>query len=1100
MEQKFIFVLIEKDTQKAASLLNIKPEKILDIISDKDVCEFLVNYGFTSGDMQLHTATSIEEYLGIPVKEVHNAWETDPSDIITARNLYKWICLDTRTKDFNTLDLPFIYTDYTVHKTHPSGTFYPLMKKAGSEAKYLFFSDEGGKHLELYISLLKDIWTFMVPFIHPILTNNPDAIEYIVQSYRKENSYTIPVNIIPYYLSRFYPDEQTEIFVDLDSCKLESEINRLRDATNDSFDTKCTLFYTDLTEDVIHNLITYLETIADDTHKYHKIYIRRYGALTAETLLHHNDILPAYQEKWESVIRKWKEISGRSHSLKAGLKSYAIPEILHLHGQSECNMRLAALNLALLPGNEELQEISVRAILNGKVLLGTNLLGLFGFHCSISHDTLSVLMEPEMSIITQRAMYKDVEIEIHIYHTSELPVNIKNEVMKRLEIYTQLWVSERLGTKLEVDLVKFCYSQLMSRNLSHNIGSHMLLNLQSQTEKIISGCTTGTEKPSVEKIVEHMNNISASLEYIRLKSDYLSAFAFCGNGVTFHNLTVCSINELINKYIPVFNALPDKKINVRFEVQVKGKPVAKDNDIKISLPLSGEFALFNIIESVLRNSIKHEKTDSDSMEIVINFGGKHSWHKNLSSDEINVQIYRKGATYNEELCKSINKRIDSSIIDPYAGQLNYHNLGIKEMKGAVLYMLGIAPNEWEMQSQNPDSTSTDNDAHLTACQMENGQSHLTEWGYLFQLKKDKNILAVIDSNQETESYSYTRSLMKKEDERTVDELDLTWISLNNLTKKLLTNRNEVVSYEFLVFSGIPKDKISYFKNSVPDNHLPLRKVELDLGKIKKAELEEKVWETYSKNNQNGEVSKEDNATPCYIKVTNHKKEDTKFKPSSYNHNLPYEPTDLYINPADGKEDEIRQMSEKYPRFYYVEALSSECKKTSPLYNYRSMSPEIKAVCKHIILEYTTFPVFIIDERIQRLGVQNQLFPKWKLMGIFVPEKEMLDSAKFPEEYLNSYIRNLHHPLPGYELKRGKSALIIHESLLQRWVSSDKVVEKLKELKEIDISVYITTGRGKPQYLTEEEKDIRFIAFSSLYRYCDEMNKFSLYSALQGARV
>ena len=687
MEQKFIFVLIEKDREKADYLLGQKSEKVLNGISENEGYDYLYN-GLISGEIELQTASSIEDYLGVPISEVCKLREIVPSDIINNHiETPKWICLDTRSKDFGTLNLPDIYPDYIVRKRHESGTYYPVLKKAGDPARYLFFRHEEGQHLSLYTSLLRDTWTFFMPFLQYILTDDLSSIEYWHQNLEEDDGLRTPVNIFPYDFNKDFPDEQTEIFIDLNTRNIEDLIDDIYNAGNSSFYAHCTLFYTDLTQNVIRNLTKYLDTIASNTEKFRKVSIRRYGALTAKRLVDNNKVSiwkNYWKNSWKNIINRWEEIYAKSPAHKANLKDIALPEILHISGQSECNLLLAALNLVSLPGNENICEISVQAVFNGKTLLEKNLLGLYGFDVTIKIETLSLLLQPDIHIESRKLNYNEVEITIYIFRRSVSHIHLDNEAMYRVETYLQLWIAEKLGNRIENNLIKFSYSQIMARNMSHNIGSHMIVNLQEQTEKIKSHCKSTGLHTSGE-IIDHLENIGIALEYIRLKSDYLSAFAFCGIGTTFQNTTVLSIKDHFDRYKSVFNTLPDRTINVQIDVQVKGQIVDENNNLKISLPISGEFALFNIIESVIRNCIKHEENKLDTINLVIDFGCKHSWHDKLASDEVNVQVYRKGSNYDDKTCKEINARIDESIIDSYSGQLNYRNLGLKEMKGAVFF-------------------------------------------------------------------------------------------------------------------------------------------------------------------------------------------------------------------------------------------------------------------------------------------------------------------------------------------------------------------------------------------------------------------------------
>lgn len=1081
MAQPITFVLIEPDSQKASAITGLTPQELIKNIPDSDIRNHVL-LGFERNDLKITSSSTLPDFLGCPVEQVIRLGELSPEDFVALgkqQTIPHWICLNTKLKIGSNENL--IVNDSC------GAVMYlgmPILKRPNDATRYICFQESEEKSLDVLTSLLIGIDAIYRPVLQYLLTDAPE----VVQDWPKDNIYLDHLqNLLPFQFHSYFQDAIYETVIDLDASQAETCLQEEICVTG-----ICHLVYTDTTPLVTRNLMASISRNFSSKEKKPTIWVHRLGGLSPITL-ECPQIQPAiWRKKWNSFLQRWTNnplnmsvyTDNILWRLNIATNKYTVSENI----RSFWDLLHAALSFISLPGNEPACEIAVEAISQEKTLLCMNLLGLYGYLPFLDYDGLSRLLAPEVQTDCRDLYYNDIHIKLRFFHASTATLDYDNEIIHRLEAYAKLWVAEELQHLSDVNLVKFCYSQIMARNMSHNIGSHAVVSFQNQI-KDLNQRILSSESIHIEKLSSYLQNVNVALEYFRLKSDYLSTFAFSGAAISFHTITVSEWEKQLEKYVPVFNALPDTNVEVVFQVQVKGKKVSTQNDLKISLPESGEFALFNIIESIIRNSVKHEGIGSQSMEFVIDFGSKNDSHPLLDSSEVNVQIYRKGSKYEGMNLADLNSRINESLIDPYANQLNYRNLGLKEMKGAVLFLLGIPLEEFEMQPKNPSSIYVSNHAHLTACRMSSNKEfgELPEWGYLFQVRKCQDILMVIEPDHDIEAYpslTKRRSLISNE---TADRLGIPCANIDWLEEELTRNKNKVLSYNFFVFSAVSKERIDRFLKNVPDNRLPVRKVCLNLNAVKKKALELKVWESYLGGKG---VNFDEPEYPCSI---------SELCPTSHNHDLPFEPS----FPC-GSGSEIQQMPANYKRFYYVEALSSACQKTSPLYNYsynKGLSEEQKAVCRYVVAEYTTYPVFIIDERIQRKGLDNNLFERWKAMGIFVPEGKPLDGAIFPGKYVEDYLSKIKHPLPGFELSRGRAALILHESLLQRWLGSTKVVEYLGKLKQKQkLSIYLTTGRGKPQYLTEEEHEIRFIPYSVLASTCENLDKYKLCERLLSAHI
>lgn len=1078
MAQPITFVLIEPDSQKASAITGLTPQELIKNIPDSDIRNHVL-LGFERNDLKITSSSTLPDFLGCSVEQVIRLGELSPEDFVALgkqQTIPHWICLNTKLKIGSNENL--IVNDSCGAVEYLG---MPILKRPNDATRYICFQESEEKSLDVLTSLLIGIDAIYLPVLQYLLTDAPEVVQY----WPKDNIYLDHLqNLLPFQFHSYFQDAIYETVIDLDASQAETCLQEEICVTG-----ICHLVYTDTTSGVARNLMASINRNFSSKEKKPTIWVHRLGGLSPMTL-ESPQIQPAiWRKKWKSFLQRWTNnplnmsvyTDNILWRLNIAANKYTVSENI----RSFWDLLHAALSFISLPGNEPACEIAVEAISQEKTLLCINLLGLYGYLPFLDYDGLSRLLAPEVQTDCRDLYYNDIHIKLRFFHASTSTLDYDNEIIHRLEAYAKLWVAEELQHLSDANLVKFCYSQIMARNMSHNIGSHCVVRFQNQIKDILSSESID------ERLSSYLQAVNVALEYFRLKSDYLSIFAFSGAAISFHTITVSEWKKQLEKYTPVFNALPDTNVEVVFQVQVKGKKVSTQNDLKISLPESGEFALFNIIESIIRNSVKHEGIGSQSMEFVIDFGSKNDNHLLLGSSEVNVQIYRKGSKYEKMNLTDLNSRINESLIDPYANQLNYRNLGLKEMKGAALFLLGIPLEEFEMQPRNPSSIYASNHAHLTTCRMSSNKEfgELPEWGYLFQVRKCQDILMVTEPDHDIEAYP---SLTKKRSlisNKTAGRLGIPCANIDWLEEELTRNKNKVLSYNFFVFSAVSKERIDRFLKNVPDNRLPVRKVCLNLNAVKKKALELKVWESYL-----GGKGVNFDKYPCSISV-----EEKRLLPTSHNHNLPFEPS----FPCEGG-GEIQQMPANYRKFYYVEALSSACQKTSPLYNYsynKGLSEEQKNIYRYVIAEYTTYPVFIIDERVQRKGLDNKLFERWKAMGIFVPEGKPLDGAIFPGKYVEDYLSKIKHPLPGFELSRGSAALILHESLLQRWLGSTNVVGYLKKIKqELKLSIYLTTGRGKPQYLMEEEHEIRFIPYSVLASACENLDKYKLCERLLSAHI
>lgn len=197
---------------------------------------------------------------------------------------------------------------------------------------------------------------------------------------------------------------------------------------------------------------------------------------------------------------------------------------------------------------------------------------------------------------------------------------------------------------------------IMARNFSHNIGSHALLSLINKVEKEMNRIKELENKAEDLKVLD---NLKIVYTYIQNKADFLSSFAYAGDGIILHLENGSDIQKECQKYAYVFNKLASRTSGLDIKFNMGSELFG--NDFYFSLPESGIFAVFNFIEIVLCNTRFSEICSSLlcvsfiyglRTEILVHF----AW---MNKDIIYPQLYRN-----------------------------------REIQDVALYLLGIAPFYW----------------------------------------------------------------------------------------------------------------------------------------------------------------------------------------------------------------------------------------------------------------------------------------------------------------------------------------------------------------------------------------------------------------------
>ena len=298
--------------------------------------------------------------------------------------------------------------------------------------------------------------------------------------------------------------------------------------------------------------------------------------------------------------------------------------------------------------------------------------------------------------------------------------------------------------KLNRRSIQYAVSQVFVRNMSHNIISHVMVNLQDKEaiqnigKMINKGNYTG-----INLTKEEANSVLSKEYQLAILNKYNSNRCLYLNEATY---SVSKFVENMNVYSDLFRKLDENRIflnlisavdnfKYRFSFLSQGEVLTKENDIAVMIPGGslGQQAFYNIIENIIRNTAKHSgNRESKEVTFTVNFseydenidmlgnitalkqflnlysenpemvnlmyGGSWFFKKDIDYWEkilelpqkyYQVEIYDdidKGML-TEDVVDNLNGRIFGSVIEKDA--LRSHSLGILEMKASAAFLRQI---------------------------------------------------------------------------------------------------------------------------------------------------------------------------------------------------------------------------------------------------------------------------------------------------------------------------------------------------------------------------------------------------------------------------
>ncbi len=616
--------------------------------------------------------------------------------------------------------------------------------------------------------------------------------------------------------------------------------------------------------------------------------------------------------------------------------------------------------------------------------------------------------------------------------------------------------------------IRAAISQVMARNMSHNIGSHVMNSLTDG--EILSKKNKVTciayNKECPHALFKDEDTIIYQLaifnNYVKCRMDYLGDLTF-GKPVMHTNKKITDIYKDLDKvrlFLDNISGLADK-----FQFTIQFTTEFNDKELSIAMPndLLGCQALYNIIENVIRNTAKHNqgKKENEEAKFTVHF-------KSISDSEMDIPD--KDLWYQVEIYDSVepSKNIDelvheqnNKIQEPVLGddnQLRNSALGLLEMEVSAAYLrkldiINIENTEYEIHANNPDIIHTKGKLNILkafAKEVKVGEVNRRCLAYRFFVSKPTEYLFVGDFQDITK-------------ERKADLLKMgIWLRSEDDFKSEVEN-GIVFNHQFIFHKSIQfiKDLENEEKRKYK-TQLPLRIMELNektdglIALLKSNEvtfnkIEECVWKIwFDKTKGDYKVV---NVITSYQQTERHNRVG-RYNIVLQDHN--YE--DIWTsNKRDIDNGNIN----------FLEPLSNNGQKTLP--DFKTTLKQYvyfldwKDINGYKLFESSIANVLVIDERIQRYAKEDYLnIPNneiFKYTNIIVPDAIAypLDADNYTNDLTNKLCQYINGKVPDCKF------MLIHFSILERMYKDEmNMIDFNLKKWAAKTRVVVTSGRGKPR--------------------------------------
>lgn len=703
----------------------------------------------------------------------------------------------------------------------------------------------------------------------------------------------------------------------------------------------------------------------------------------------------------------------------------------------------------------------------------------------------------------------------------------ENIIEKFLWSYALNSIASENQNELALQATRAAISQVMARNMSHNIGSHVLSKFKDRNDICNIGPSGGQYDGSMydalfkPKELRLREQIAYFNEYLKNRMDFLADIATSDpvmeNAMLLKNDIFKGFDRnriLLNR----ISGVSDKDFTFRIALKRNGEELGDGEDIILSITndVLGAQAFYILLENIIRNVAKHSKIKRDEKSGIQITVDVSDFPDNLSLYEISIyDNLKKTASEIKDIVRRRNEAFDQTVLEN--NKLRDNNLGTIEMDVCAAYL----------RCQQLTCIEDINYRVLDELTGELAPSHpcapklLHAYGYPLNSERDEYSLA------------YKLYISKPKEVLVID--DEGSFAIEGLSNEELANYGIlVIKSDEIDGNIIYNHQIRYYHSGLMgDSHseyvgsLPKRIVD-KLGDVtfnKPQDFIALVWEKYAVSHflDAGAVKIVNAANSRVLEGVDGKLSLAPEEPHGTktifidNHNRYW--CGKCTLGSDGKGCECKSESYDGPQYFYYDMACSHSKVTSILTQVTSknLSKKEFSVKKSEYLEVVFCKVLIIDERIQENVVLNakkyygpggetNFYRYFAKQNVLIPsmEEANLNDLNFGTLADSDSVS---HKIRDFILHQGENATfyVVHLGILEKMMDSDvkkdeqAVEDILGELFPGDErkKIVITSGRGKPNNLP---KDISFVPLALIQNALETVfDKFVLTKILYNSR-
>ncbi len=309
--------------------------------------------------------------------------------------------------------------------------------------------------------------------------------------------------------------------------------------------------------------------------------------------------------------------------------------------------------------------------------------------------------------------------------------SVPQDLISLLYFFNGLFVDKQIGEIEEVVRApqeRSAAVSVMSRNISHNLGSHVLSylknTLSNEEQMVDANILAGLPEELLSLIrngdivLPTLRSIGTLLDYFQERQDYIGTFAsdrylyfspvYFRSSILKHFYTPVDpakehpFRNLILDYIVYSEGYTSKDIviNTQWKDAETGEvtPLDDNNDFEVALPSgnTGRQGIYTILENFIRNSAKHgipkDKRPNQRMEVSIVISEAPE-----PADKSGIRYYKVEVQDNSSnIDRAKLERISKALNDPLMqkdGNPHEQHKGIKEIQIATGWLRGIQPHQ-----------------------------------------------------------------------------------------------------------------------------------------------------------------------------------------------------------------------------------------------------------------------------------------------------------------------------------------------------------------------------------------------------------------------